>query len=207
MTDKNPKNEVITQRDLDEHRRYNLTNGLEGKRIVRIRANLRGANLRGANLEGANLEGANLEGVNLEGANLRGANLEGVNLRGANLRGAYLRGANLEGAYLEGAYLEGVNLEGAYLEGANLEGVDNEKLTFIGRKPFIKFIFDHNWELLLFNTDQGIRVVCGCRGPWTVKQARAHLKAHENEQRQKVVLPALEAGLTVAEVQGWNCSK
>ncbi len=119
----------------------------------------------------------------------------GADLRGADLRGAYLRGANLGGADLSGA-----DLYGADLYGANLR--DDAKL--LAGAPVIQLSFAHGWELQLFNTDKGIRVVCGCRGPWAVEKARKHWQEHLEEQRRSVVLPALEALLALAKAQGWG---
>jgi len=101
------------------------------------------------------------------------------------------------------------DLGGAYLRGADLRGVDlgkdenGDKCKLLKGNPVLELTFSHGWPLQLFHTDKGIRVVCGCRGPWTVKKARAHWKKHEQDQRRQVVLPALEALLKVAKVQGW----
>ena len=96
------------------------------------------------------------------------------------------------------------DLTGADLTGAHLRGADGENLKLVGPSPVITLGFGHGWPLMLLNTDKGIRVVCGCRGPWEVKKAQAHWKKHDDSQRQKVVLPALEALLAIAKAHGWK---
>jgi hypothetical protein len=56
--------------------------------------------------------------------------------------------------------------------------------------------------LLLWRTDRGVRVQSGCRGPWTVERAREHWQGHADKQRRDVVLPALDALLSIAKAQG-----
>ena len=84
---------------------------------------------------GANLDGANLDGANLVGANLYGANLYGANLRNANLDGANLRNANLDG-----------------------EGMlsSSEDILLVGN------IGSRQGYTIIYNTDKGIFVKCGC---------------------------------------------
>ena len=129
-------------------------------------AYLRGADLRSADLEGAYLRGAYLRGAYLRGAYLRGAYLRGADLEGADLRGADLRGADLEGAYLEGADLRGADLrgadlEGAYLRGAYLRGADKEKIL-INDFMSVQGLGSQDRQTLIFNTEIGIVVQCGC---------------------------------------------
>ena len=123
-------------------------------------ANLVGANLYGANLYGANLRNANLDGANLRNANLDGANLDGANLDGANLDGASLVGANLYGANLYGANLRNANLDGANLRNANLDGEgmlsSSEDILLVGN------IGSRQGYTIIYNTDKGIFVKCGC---------------------------------------------
>ena len=125
-----------------------------------IEAVKRGAYLRGANLVGADLGGANLVGAYLRGAYLRGANLVGADLGGANLVGADLGGAYLRGAYLRGAYLRGANLVGADLGGANLVGAG--KLSKPDDILIVGNIGSRFGYTTIYNTDNGIKVQCGC---------------------------------------------
>jgi hypothetical protein len=111
---------------LDQHRFWDKTNGVQGKR-----ADLTDANLWGANLTDATLTGANLEDAILRGADLRGAILSGASLRGADLSGAILSGANLTGADLERANLTGASLERANLWCANLSGAILPDISWI----------------------------------------------------------------------------
>jgi len=164
------------------------------------RADLSRADLFGADLSEANLSGANLSEANLSGANLSGADLSEANLFGANLRRANLRGANLSGADLSRADLSRADLSRADLSEADLEG----DAKVLAGASVIQLSFAHGWELQLFNTDKGVRVVCGCRGPWSVEKARKHWLAHSDEQRRTVVLPALDGLLALAKAQGWN---
>ena len=135
-----------------------------------------------------------------------GAYLSGANLRGANLSGAILWGANLWDANLSNAILSNANLSGAILWGANLRDayLNDEKTMRL--KAILQLQFAHGWPLMLVSHSLGISVQCGCRGldwMWTVEQARAHWLAHKDEQRRTVVLPALDALLAFAKVQGW----
>ena len=122
-------------------------------------ADLRGAYLRGANLRGADLCGANLRGADLGSAYLRGADLSSANLRGANLRGAYLSSADLGGADLCGADLSSADLCGADLCGANL---DDTKIKGTNAIIQIGPIGSRADMMLVFNTDDGLRVSTGC---------------------------------------------
>ena len=109
--------------------------------------------LHGANLHGAVLAGAVLAGADLRGADLAGADLRRADLRGADLAGAVLRGADLRGAVLIGAVLSGarglVELPVADPRGYRLIAVQQPE----------------GGEWLLY---------AGCRGPWTIAEARAH---------------------------------
>ena len=112
---------------------------------------------------------------------------------------AYLFRANLSGAYLSGA-----NLSGAYLSGANLSGAYLIRGLLIGDRPVLQLIFDHDWSLIIFNTNKGIVINCGCRWFESPDAARKHWWAHADEQRRRVVIPALDALLSVAKAQGWE---
>ena len=136
---------------------------------VKAGANLRGAYLRGADLGGVDLGSADLGSVDLGSANLGGANLRGANLRGANLRGADLSSADLGGAYLGSANLRGANLRGAdlssaYLGSANLGGADLDDTKIKGTNAIIQIgpIGSRADMMLVFNTDDGLRVSTGC---------------------------------------------
>jgi len=204
----------ITAEDLDQHKLWWLSDGVKGKRLERPHANLSRANLDGANLSRANLDGANLDGANLSRANLDGANLDGANLSRANLSranlsranldGANLSRANLDGANLDGANLSRANLDGANLSRANLSGANLDGAKLIGQQPVLSLQFAHGYILMLFRTDKGIRVHCGCRRFENVAAAKAHWLAHKNGQRRQVVLPALDALLVIAKAQGWE---
>jgi len=119
---------------------------------------LRGADLRGAHLRGADLYGAHLHGANLGGADLYGADLHGANLGEAHLHGAYLRGADLRGADLGAADLRGADLHGA-VGVVVLPAEDPRGYRLIAVQP------EGDGEWLL---------VAGCRGPYTLAEARAH---------------------------------
>ena len=99
-----------------------------------------------------------------------------------------------------GATLSGANLYRADLYRADL----GDGIRLLEGRSVIQIGFDHGWELILFNTDKGIHVVCGCRGPWTVEKIKSHWKSHEDEQRRKIVLPALKHALAIAKIQGWK---
>lgn len=95
---------------LDEHGRYEETEG-HGRYDGRYRRlDLSGRNLRGASFENAKMGGAWMEGASLAEAylfraDLREARLDEGDLTGADLRGASLRWADLRGANVSGATL------------------------------------------------------------------------------------------------------
>ena len=68
---------------------------------------------------------------------------------GANLRGAYLRGADLRGANLGGADLGGADLDDTKIKGTNAI----IQIGPIGSRADM---------MLVFNTDDGLRVSTGC---------------------------------------------
>ena len=78
-----------------------------------------------------------------------GANLCGADLRGADLCGANLRGANLGGADLGSANLGGANLDDTKIKGTNAI----IQIGPIGSRADM---------MLVFNTDDGLRVSTGC---------------------------------------------
>ncbi len=160
---------------LQDHSRWIVTDGKEGRRANLCEANLLGANLSKARLGLANLSKANLFEADLSGAwlgwanlsgavlfeadlskanlfeanlskaGLVGANLSGADLRGANLLGADLRGANLQGANLRWANLQEADLWRASLQGAYLR--EAEGLTAYQVKTA------RNWELAFYSKD------------------------------------------------------
>ena len=83
----------------------------------------------------------------------------GANLRGAYLGSADLRGANLRGADLRGAYLSSADLSSADLCGANL---DDTKIKGTNAIIQIGPIGSRADMMLVFNTDDGLRVSTGC---------------------------------------------
>ena len=86
---------------LEEHKKWLMTAGEEGKR-----ADLRYADLSSADLRSADLRYANLSSANLRSANLRYADLSSADLRSANLRYADLNSADLRYADLRYANLD-----------------------------------------------------------------------------------------------------
>ena len=148
-----------------------------------------GANLEGADLQGANLEETNLSGVNLEGADLRGAALTGAivsegNLRVANLEGTYLEHADLEGADLKGAHLKGAVLRSVYLEGANLRMADLRES-----------------DLRYANLVQADLTDANLRGARIYGISAWGLKLRDTEQRDLVITPEGEPGVTVDNIE------
>ena len=99
------------------------------------------ANLSDANLSDANLSYANLRYADLSDANLSYANLSYANLRYANLRDANLRYANL-----------------SY---AKLKPIDDKEVII---KDFMSVcgLGSCNRQTLIFNTNIGIVLQCGC---------------------------------------------
>ncbi len=143
----------------------------EEKFIFNSSADLSSANLSSANLSSANLRSANLSSANLSSANLRSANLRSANLRSANLRSADLRSADLSSADLSSADLSSANLRSADLSYADLSSANlrSAKLKPIDDKEVIIKDFmsvcglgSCNRQTLIFNTNIGIVLQCGC---------------------------------------------
>ena len=168
------------------------------------RANLSGADLSYANLSRANLSYANLSSADLSGANLSRANLSGADLSYANLSYANLSSANLSGADLSYANLSSANLSHANLSSANLSHATMQGRKVANGSAVLVLSFDHGWVLLLIRLTDGIGVRCGCRWFDDPKSARRHWNGHGNEQRRRIVIPALDALLTIAKAQGWE---
>ena len=128
----------------------------EEKFVFNSYANLRCANLRCADLSSADLSSADLRSANLRSADLRYANLSYANLRDANLRSADLRYANLSYANLSYA-----NLRDANLRYAKLKPIDDKEVII---KDFMSVcgLGSCNRQTLIFNTNIGIVLQCGC---------------------------------------------
>ena len=114
------------QRILDDHKKWLVLNGKEGKKANLWKADLTNANLRKADLSRADLRRAKLNKAKLSRADLSGADLENANLSNADLRRAklkhtYLVKADLSDADLEDAKLNNVSLNRADLSNANLK--------------------------------------------------------------------------------------
>ena len=165
---------AITSGDLEQHRLWSLTYGLQGVRIERSWTDLRGSDLSRANLRGSDLSRANLSRANLSEADLSRANLSRADLSRANLRGSDLSEADLYGWKIGAA-----------------------------GNPIICVEFAHDWPLLLIRHVSGIGIVCGCRRFETRADAERHWEQHADRQRRNVVLPALDAAFHIARAQGW----
>ena len=124
-------------------------------------ANLRCANLRYANLSYADLRCANLSSADLSYADLSCADLRCADLRSANLSCANLRYANLSSANLSYADLSCANLRSANLSCAKLKPIDDKEVII---KDFMSVcgLGSCNRQTLIFNTNIGIVLQCGC---------------------------------------------
>ena len=135
-------------------------------------ADLTDADMSGADLGGADLGGADMRGPALDGADLSDADMRGADLTDADMSGADLCDANLRGADLSDADMSGANLSGAALGGADMRGANLRGAVGLVELPAC----DPRGHRLIA-TDQGARgwlLTAGCRGPWTVAEARAH---------------------------------
>ena len=119
-------------------------------------ADLRYANLRSADLRYADLSSADLSDANLSDANLRDANLSYANLSSADLSDANLRSADLRSADLRDADLSYANLSDA-----KLKPIDDKEVII---KDFMSVcgLGSCNRQTLIFNTNIGIVLQCGC---------------------------------------------
>ena len=129
-------------------------------------ANLRSADLSSANLSSADLSSADLSSANLSYADLRFANLSSANLSSAdlssaNLSYADLRFANLSSANLSYADLRYADLRYADLSDAKLKPIDDKEVII---KDFMSVcgLGSCNRQTLIFNTNIGIVLQCGC---------------------------------------------
>jgi len=126
---------------LEKHKKWLISDYVNGDRINLECENLEGLDLRGSDLRRALLAGAVLNGANLNGSDLTGVDLMGACLVGALLRvdmkGALLTGANLTWADLAGARLTNADMKRADLKGsdlteANLHGADLNRALLRG---------------------------------------------------------------------------
>ena len=134
-------------------------------------ADLSSANLRYADLSRADLSSADLSCANLRCADLSRADLSSADLSCANLRCADLSYADLSSANLRCANLSCADLSSADLRYANLRSADlsSAKLKPINDKEVIIKDFmsvcglgSCNRQTLIFNTNIGIVLQCGC---------------------------------------------
>ena len=114
-----------------------------------------------ANLRYANLSDADLRYANLRSADLRDADLSDADLSDADLRYANLRSADLSYANLSDADLRYANLRYADLRSAKLKPIDDKEIVI---KDFMSVcgLGSQNRQTLIFNTNIGIVVQCGC---------------------------------------------
>ena len=104
---------------------------------------------------------ANLSSANLSYADLRFANLSSANLSYANLSYADLRYADLSYADLRYADLSYADLSYADLSDAKLKPIDDKEVII---KDFMSVcgLGSCNRQTLIFNTNIGIVLQCGC---------------------------------------------
>ena len=119
------------------------------------------ADLRYADLRSANLSSADLSSADLSSANLSYANLSYADLRSADLRFANLSSANLSYANLSYADLRYADLSYADLSDAKLKPIDDKEVII---KDFMSVcgLGSCNRQTLIFNTNIGIVLQCGC---------------------------------------------
>ena len=104
---------------------------------------------------------ANLRSADLSDADLRSADLSDANLSDANLSYADLRSANLSDANLSYADLRYADLSDANLSYAKLKPIDDKEVII---KDFMSVcgLGSCNRQTLIFNTNIGIVLQCGC---------------------------------------------
>ena len=124
-------------------------------------ANLSSANLHSADLSSADLSYADLHYANLSSANLHSADLSYADLHYADLSYADLHYANLSSADLHYADLSYADLHYANLSGAKLKPIDDNEVVI---KDFMSVcgLGSQNRQTLIFNTNIGIVLQCGC---------------------------------------------
>ena len=133
----------------------------EEKFVFNSSANLSSADLRYANLSSADLSDANLRSADLSYADLRYANLSSADLRYADLSYANLSSADLSDANLRSADLSYADLRYANLRSAKLKPIDDKEVII---KDFMSVcgLGSCNRQTLIFNTNIGIVLQCGC---------------------------------------------
>ena len=124
-------------------------------------ADLRSADLSSADLRYADLRSANLRSADLSYADLRSADLRSADLSYADLRYADLRSADLSYADLRSADLSYADLRSADLRSAKLKPIDDKEVII---KDFMSVcgLGSCNRQTLIFNTNIGIVLQCGC---------------------------------------------
>ncbi len=124
-------------------------------------ADLRYADLRSADLSSADLSYADLSYADLRYADLRSADLRSADLNSADLNSANLRDANLRSADLNSADLNSANLRDANLRSAKLKPINDKEVVI---KDFMSVcgLGSKNRQTLIFNTNIGIVLQCGC---------------------------------------------
>ena len=124
-------------------------------------ANLSDADLSDADLSYANLRYADLRYADLSDADLSDADLSDADLSYANLRYANLSDADLSDADLSYANLRYANLRDANLSDAKLKPIDDKEVVI---KDFMSVcgLGSQNRQTLIFNTNIGIVLRCGC---------------------------------------------
>ena len=169
-----------------------LLNKMKNESLVFPRhADLRHADLSSADLRCADLRCANLSHAILRGANLSHAILRGANLSHAILSEADLRFAILSEADLDSTFLMDSNLSHADLSYAKLRPIDNKNVII---KDFMSVhgLGSQNRSTLIFNTNVGIVIQCGCFYG-TEKEFREQVKrTHGSNNYAKEYLEMLE---------------
>ena len=105
--------------------------------------------------------------------------------------------AYLGGAYLRGAYLTGADLTGAYLGGA-------DGILSVGP-------LGDGYLIYAIRCDDGPRLYAGCRGPFTLTEARAwwqrYLDAGDRGPHAKQMLAGVDAIDALARAKGWEVAR
>ena len=124
-------------------------------------ADLSSADLSSADLHSADLSYADLSSADLSSADLHSADLSSADLSSADLSSADLSSADLSYADLRSANLRGANLRSADLSGAKLKPIDDNEVVI---KDFMSVcgLGSQNRQTLIFNTNIGIVLQCGC---------------------------------------------
>ena len=119
------------------------------------------ADLRSADLRSADLRSADLSSADLRSADLSSADLSSADLSFADLSSADLSSADLSSADLRSADLSSANLRYANLYDAKLRPIDDKEVVI---KDFMSVcgLGSCNRQTLIFNTNIGIVLQCGC---------------------------------------------